>query len=106
MQDSGDACVLLELCNKTQAVVFAKSQPRPQPRLQVPQDMKCEVCTLAVAFIKPYVDSATTEVGVCDREVVGVCGREVVGGCGREVVGGLVGEFNENTVATMCRQHP
>lgn len=56
--------MLIKLCNSTDAVVLAKAQQEPQATV-------CDLCKLVVNFIKPFVDSNSTEVG-----------WEVVGGMG------------------------
>ena len=60
LQDSGEVCDQLGFCNQTATVQVVKAKPRPQVAVG---DTLCDLCQLAVSFLKPYVDSNTTEVG-------------------------------------------
>lgn len=64
VQDSGDVCSLIKLCNDsamTSTSGALRSKPRP---LVVPKQDVCDICKLVVTFVKPYVDSNSTKVRV------------------------------------------
>lgn len=64
--DNDLICKQIGLCNATVTLTKQPVIMRAKPKLAMPKQNLCDMCKLAVTFIKPYVDSNSTEKEVED----------------------------------------
>ena len=60
MQENDLICKQIGVCNST--IVLTKQHTTVVAKTAMPKQSLCDMCKLLVTFIKPYVDSNSTEV--------------------------------------------